>query len=280
MTPLLKDIIMLLDEIAPFSTAEDWDNPGLQVGFPSDEIKKALISLDPAIDALKKAKDVNAQLLLTHHPLIFNRLSNINSAVYPGDVISEALQSRISIVAFHTNLDAAKGGINDILAGIIGIQNIGPLIKNPASDDALDGMGRIGDLADAMPLSTVVRMLMDALGLQGAMVLGAQDKMIKKVAVLGGAGGEEMLRAAEQGADLYITGDIRHHEALIARRLGLALIDGGHFHMEKAAMNLFASKLRDKFNDLGWDLVVEIYEDETAPMQYHGRETDDKCSLF
>jgi GTP cyclohydrolase I len=268
MTPLLKDIIRLLDEIAPFSAAEDWDNPGLQAGFPSDEIKKTLISLDPTIDALKKAKDVNAQLLLTHHPLIFNRLSNINSEAYPGDVISEALRSRISIVAAHTNLDVAKDGINDILAGMMNLQDLRPLIRNPDSCDALDGMGRIGDLPETMSLSAIAGILMDALGLRGAMVLGAPDKTVKKVAILGGAGGEEVSRAYEQGADLYITGDIRHHEALTARRLGLALIDGGHFHLEKAAMNLFANQLKDKVTERGWDLVIENYEDETAPLRY------------
>jgi len=271
MTPLLKDIITLLDEIAPFSAAEDWDNPGLQAGFPSDEIKKALIALDPTIDALRKAKGMNARLLLTHHPLIFNRLSNVISDVYPGDVISEALISGISIVAVHTNLDAAKGGINDILAGMMNLQDLKPLIRNPDSSDTLDGMGRIGDLPDAMTLSAVAGILMGAFGLQGVMALGAPDKKIRKVAVLGGAGGEEISRAHEQGADLYITGDIRHHEALTAQRLGLALIDGGHFHLEKAAMNLFATRLRDRINEQGWDLVIETYEDETAPMQYMAR---------
>jgi dinuclear metal center YbgI/SA1388 family protein len=128
MTQLLVDIITLLDEIAPFSNAEEWDNPGLQVGSPSSEIKKILISLDPAIDALRKAKDINAQLLLTHHPLIFNKLSNVNSEEYPGDVITEALTSGISIVAAHTNLDAARNGINDILAEMLNLQNVKPLI--------------------------------------------------------------------------------------------------------------------------------------------------------
>jgi putative NIF3 family GTP cyclohydrolase 1 type 2 len=129
-------------------------------------------------------------------------------------------------------------------------------------------MGRIGELPKAMQVSEISVMILKALDLKGAMVLGNRDKVIKKVAVLGGAGGDEVLRAHEQGADLYITGDVRHHEALTAKRLGLALIDGGHFHLEKTAMNIFADRLRDKVTERGWDIVIETYKDETAPMWY------------
>jgi GTP cyclohydrolase I len=267
-TPLLKDILKVLDGVAPFSIAEEWDNSGFQVGFLSEKITKVLISLDPTIEALRSARDRNAQLLLTHHPLIFNRLSNINPDVYPGDVISEALTSRVSIVAVHTNLDMAIGGINDILARMIGLQNVGALVKKDNSFDVLDGLGRIGDLPETISLSEVAGIVMDALGATGLMVMGPPDKKIKKVALLGGSGGEEVGRAVEQGADLYITGDIKHNEALLAQGVGLALIDGGHFNLENAAMHLFANILRDKFKDLGWDLIVETYKDEKAPMRY------------
>jgi len=271
MTPLLKDILNVLDGIAPFSMAEEWDNSGFQVGFLSEEIKKALISLDPTIKALRSARERNAQLLLTHHPLIFNRLSNINPDTYPGDVISEALESRVSIVAVHTNLDMGKGGINDILARMIGLQNIEALIKND-SNDTLDGLGRIGYLPKVILLSSVVRIIMDALGTTGLMVMGSPDREIKKVAILGGSGGGELSHASEQGADLYITGDIRHHEALMAQGLGLALIDGGHFNLEMSAMHVFANHLRDRLKDLGWNLIIETYEDEKPPMRYLRRE--------
>jgi len=132
MTHQLKDMLAILDGIAPFSNAEEWDNPGFQVGFLSDEIKKVLISLDPTVMALQKAGERNAQLLLTHHPLIFKGLTSINPDTYPGCVITDAIRSRISIVAVHTNLDMAKGGINDILAGMIGLQDIEALLIKEA----------------------------------------------------------------------------------------------------------------------------------------------------
>ena len=272
MTPLLKDVLEILDETAPFSSAEEWDNPGLQVGFLSDEIRKALISLDPTIDALERAGEINAGLLLTHHPLIFSRLMNIDPSTYPGDVISEALKSRVSIVSVHTNLDRARGGINDILARMIGLQDIEALVKIDGSSDALDGLGRIGHLPKSMSLTSVARVIMDSIGSTGLMVMGPPDREIKKIAVLGGSGGSEVSHASERGADLYITGDIRHHEALMAQTLGLALIDAGHFSMERAAMHFFADHLRDRFKDLGWDIVIEIFKDEEAPMRYLSRE--------
>lgn len=275
MTPQLKDILKTLDVIAPFSMAEEWDNSGFQVGFLSDKIKKAFISLDPTIEALRSARAANAQLLITHHPLIFNPLARIDSNAYPGDVITEALTSRISIVAMHTNFDMAKGGINDILARMIGLQKCEALCKNNEAGDPLEGLGRIGYLPEILPLKTIARIIMDSIGAMGSMIIGAPDKKIKKVAILGGAGGSELSRAAEKGADLYVTGDIRHHDALMAQTLDLALMDVGHFNMERAAMHVFAGDLRDKFKEQGWNLDIEIFEDEKAPMWYLCREDAD-----
>lgn len=268
MTPQLNDILNMLDGIAPFSMAEEWDNPGFQVGFLSDEVKKVLVSLDPTIKALKKAGEREAQLLLTHHPLIFKGLTTINPDSYPGDVISEALKSRISVVAAHTNLDMAKGGINDILASMIGLQDVEALLVKEGVNDKLDGLGRVGNLPKPISLTALAGAVMDVAGSAGLMIMGAADREIRKVAILGGSGGAELSHASEKGADLYITGDIKHHEALLAQSLGLALIDAGHFNMERAAMHVFADQLRERMKELGWDTVIEIFNEEKAPMRY------------
>jgi len=264
----LKDVLKILDEIAPFSAAEEWDNPGLQVGYLSDEVGKVLVSLDPTVSALKKAVKSGAQLLLTHHPLMFKGLAKINPEAYPGDVIAEALRSRISIVAVHTNLDVAKGGINDILAELVGLRDLEALIKKEGSADALEGLGRVGNLPQPMSLTAIARIVMDIVGSDGLMVMGAPDREIRKVAILGGAGGSELNYASQKNADLYITGDVRHHEALMAETLGLALIDAGHFNMERAAMHVFADRLKDRLKGLGRGLVIEVFKDEETPMRY------------
>ena len=273
MMPQLKDMLKILDVMAPFSSAEEWDNPGFQVGFLSDEVEKVLISLDPTIKALQKAIEIDAELLLTHHPLMFKGLTTINPDAYPGDVIAEALKSRVSIVSVHTNLDIAKGGINDILAGMIGLKDLEALITKEGSNNTLEGLGRIGCLPQPMSLAEIAGVVMDAVGSDGLTVMGAADREIKKVAILGGAGGSELGQASQKNADLYITGDVRHHEALTAESLGLALIDAGHFNMERAAMHVFADQLRDRLKQLGWDLIIEIFKDEKTPMRYMSRKT-------
>ncbi|MDY7035856.1 MAG: Nif3-like dinuclear metal center hexameric protein, partial [Thermodesulfobacteriota bacterium] len=156
MVPKLKDILNILEEIAPAYSAEEWDNPGLQVGYPSQEVNKIFVALDPTLKAVEKALKSNAQLLLTHHPLIFKSLSCINKEIYPGNVISEALKKGISIVAAHTNLDVAQGGINDILANLFSLDNIEALWKRDDFKFDNAGIGRIGDLPEPMKLGDMV----------------------------------------------------------------------------------------------------------------------------
>jgi GTP cyclohydrolase I len=263
MSPSLRDILKELDEIAPFSMAEEWDNPGLQVGSPSDKISKILVSLDPTLRAVQWACKRKAGLLLTHHPLIFKPVSCIDRDAYPCNIIGEALRSDVSIVALHTNLDMAKGGINDILAQLIGLQSIEALPTG-----STDGLGRIGNLPEEMSLFSVASIIMKAFKTTALPVMGPKDKIIKRIAIVGGSGGGEIPRASERGADLFVTGDNKHHEALQAEANGLALIDAGHYNMERAAMEVFAKNLDRHLKGLGWEIDVEIYKDEMAPMTY------------
>ena len=116
MFPSLKQVINTLDELAPFELAEKWDNSGLQVGSYDWVIEKILVALDPTLEAVRRASSTGAQLLITHHPLLFRSVSCIDLNIYPGDVIREAIQNDIAIIATHTSLDSAKKGINYHLA--------------------------------------------------------------------------------------------------------------------------------------------------------------------
>ncbi|MBW2609783.1 MAG: Nif3-like dinuclear metal center hexameric protein [Deltaproteobacteria bacterium] len=267
MVPTLKDILNLLDEIAPFSIAEEWDNPGLQVGYPSQEITKILIALDPTISAIEESSDRKVQLLLTHHPLIYKSLSHINRAAYPGDVIFEAFKQGISIVAAHTNLDVAQGGINDILADLFGLQNL-EVLQEKESTASGTGLGRIGNLPEPVRLSAMIETVKKVLGTMSVMVVGHGDTEIGRVAVVGGSGGGMVPTASVKGASLLITGDVGHHETLEAETLGLALIDAGHFYTERAALRPFADHFKEKLKERVWDVIVEVYEDEKNPMRY------------
>lgn len=268
MLPKLKDILSLLNEMAPFHYAEEWDNSGLQVGNLYNPINKIFISLDPSINALRSALEGNAQLLLTHHPLIFNPLSQLDYAIYPGDIIVEAIRKEISIVSMHTNLDVAEGGINDMLANLFSLQNQEVLhVRDDLKIDRI-GLGRIGDLPEPLGLSSMIEKVKGALEATTVRVSRKEDLDIKRVAVVGGSGGSMVAVASRKGADLFITGDVSHHDALKAEKLGLALIDAGHFFSERAAMALFADNLQECLYRKDMDVMVEVYRQEIGPMGY------------
>ena len=266
MKPTLQEILMLIDEIAPFSMAEEWDNSGLQVGDPQQEIGKILVALDPTVKTLQIASEIGAQLLLTHHPLIFKPLSNITQDTYPGDVLFESIQKGVSIVAAHTNLDAARMGINHMLSDLLGLLNAEPLEERGDPGNRATGFGRIGNLKKPTDLAVLTENVKNLLGNLNPKVLGQKDQEILRVAVMGGAGGSYISLAKKKGADVLITGDVRHHEALEAQALNLALIDAGHFHTEKAALRRFTDFFRIKIEGMERGLVVEFYNDEKNPM--------------
>lgn len=265
MTAKLKEVLDLLEEIAPARLAEPWDNSGLQVGSYSQEIRKIFLALDPTLNALREAKKASAQLLLTHHPLIFRPLSRLVIDSYPQNVIFEAAKNKISVVAVHTNLDVAKGGINDILAELLGLRHVEVLREVDGEDDT--GLGRIGNLTKSTPLSVVVNNVKGMLGVESVKVVGQGDLPILRIAVVGGSGGDLVGLASEKGADLLLTGDVGHHHALEAESMGMALIDGGHFHTEKVAFRDFARSLKEAITIKGWELEVAVDEDESDPMQ-------------
>ena len=269
MVPRIKDILDRLEQIAPIVLAEPWDNPGLQVGSYSQEVRKIFLSLDPTLKTLDSAKRRNAQLLFTHHPLIFKPLSLLDINTYPGDVISEAVKSGVSVIAAHTNLDMAKGGINDILADLLELEHVGVLEKKDEAEGV--GLGRIGELPAVRRLSAVVEDVKGIFGTEKVKVVGREDKQVRRLAVVGGSGGSLVSLASRKGADLLVTGDIGHHHALEAESLGIALIDAGHFHTEKTAFGAFAELLRDMVTEWGWEVDIEVDEDETDPMG-HGWE--------
>jgi dinuclear metal center YbgI/SA1388 family protein len=266
MIPKLKDFLDLLEQIAPARFAEPWDNPGLQIGSYTQEVRTIFLALDPTLKALTSASKNGAQVLLTHHPLIFKPISRLEIHRYPQDVIVQAAKSKISVVAAHTNLDVAKGGMNDILAHMLGLQHIEVLSK--ADEEKGVGLGRIGDLPEPTEFSYVVNHIKGVLRAEKLRLVGQGDRLVRRLAVVAGSGGSLVALASEKGADLLLTGDVSHHHALEAESLGIALIDGGHFHTEKAAFRDFAGRLREVLTGKGWDVTVEVYEDETSPIHY------------
>ena len=276
--PKLRDLIEILDQIAPKQWAESWDNPGLQVGFLDQTIEKIVLSLDPSPQAVEYAAAQEAQLLLTHHPLIFKPLSNIRGNDYPGSVVYDAIRRGICIVAMHTNLDAAAEGINTILAGLLGLEKIEPLCPEKGGQEVRVehgkktsykiGLGCIGDLSKPCSLSEFVQRTKKLLGLELLKLVGDTACTVKRVAVVGGSGGSLIKDAFFKGADLLVTGDVTYHQAREAEFLGLAVIDGGHFATERVAFRQFGKYLKKKISNDGWKIEVLFNDKETDPLIY------------
>lgn len=265
--PDLETLIKVLDKEFPLTLAEEWDNSGLQVGSGEQIIKKILVALDPSAGAVNKAALINAQLLITHHPLIFKTISCIDSSIYPGNVIKDAIKNDISIVAFHTNLDSAKNGLNDILAEILDLENVDVLDPKETPYGDGFGLGRIGDLSDTVDFSSCVKRVKELFSAKNLKVAGPYDALIKRVAVVGGSGGDMIQVAAKKGADLLITGDIGYHDALTAEFFGINVIDAGHFNTERAAMVAYVKKMEGIFNKNNMDVTLEIYKEEINPIR-------------
>ncbi|MFC1839017.1 Nif3-like dinuclear metal center hexameric protein [Thermodesulfobacteriota bacterium] len=267
MFPDIETILKVLDEEFPLTLAEEWDNSGLQVAADKQIIKKILVALDPSPNAVSKAASIDARLLITHHPLIFKAISCIDSKVYPGNVIKEAIKNDVSIIAFHTNLDSARGGFNDILAETLDLDNIDVLgAKENVSGDSF-GPGRIGDLPGAVEFSSYVKRVKELFKAKYLKVSGPDDALIKRVAIVGGSGGDMIPEAAKEGADLLITGDIGHHDALNAESCGINIIDAGHFNTERTALGVFIKKMEEIFNNNNMDVTMEIYNEEINPIR-------------
>jgi len=266
MTPTLHDVLGLLNQLAPLELAESWDNPGLQVGDLSQGISKICVSLDPTLESLRASLKQGAQLLLTHHPLIFKAVNSLDVHSYPADVILEAARGGISIVAVHTNLDMAQMGINDMLAGQLGLREV--VVLREIDGRAGCGLGRIGTLPSPVLLSSFVQDVKEILGTDRLRLVGNLEKQIRCVAVVGGSGGSLIKDAFDKGADLLVTGDIGHHEALEARALGLALVDGGHFLTERLGLRKFTEYFEDTLKERDWEVRVTFLKDEIDPMYW------------
>lgn len=264
MIPTVGDFLRLIERIAPIKLAEPWDNPGLQIGDSEQKITKIFSSLDPTLDALITASEINAQVLFTHHPLIFKSVSHIEINTYPGQILARAARGNISVVTAHTNLDVAGGGINDILADLMGLQNVEAL--QPHHKEPGVGLGRVGDLPETTNLFTLANTVKMMLGADHIRLVGQKTDPIRRVAVVGGSGSSLIASAARSGADVLVTGDVGHHAALEAKTLGITLMDAGHFHTEKTAFNIFCENLENLLKKEGWEVGVETDSIQMDPI--------------
>lgn len=244
----VKEIYQYIDDIAPFSTQLDYDNAGLLMGSMDQEADRVLVSLDVTAEVAREAARRKCQLIVSHHPLIFHGLKSVITDDPIGAVVLELGRRNIALVSAHTNWDQAPGGVSEVLLDRLGITPEGFLESAGTTADGKPyGMGAVGVLKEAMEAKAFAKMVKTALNARGLRVT-LDDRPVRRVAVCGGAGGDLLGKAAAWGADAYVTADVKYHEFLEARQLGVTLIDGGHFATEDPAMDTLCEKLKSAFD--------------------------------
>lgn len=228
------DIEASIEKLAPKATAEPWDNVGLLIGDKNREVKKVMVMLDADINTVKEAVENGVDTIVTHHPLFISPLKNITDKK-----ILTLIENKISLISAHTNLDNAKGGVNDALAGKLGLKNV---------EDVEFGtlITRMGDV-EPCSLLQFISLVKTSLGIKKVRFVGDLTKEVKKVAVLGGSGADLYAYAKEAGADVYVTADMKYHQAQAAYEDGMCMVDAGHYETERCIGQYLVDYLQKEF---------------------------------
>ncbi len=247
----LPDIITCLETLAPLSCACAWDNPGLLAGRLSREVSKILIALDATDQVVDLAVKEGCDLLLTHHPLIFQPLKKINDQDFIGRRLLSLIRADISCYSMHTNFDAAPGCMADLAAERLGLRNPVPLdvIGEWPDTKRPYGIGACGSLERPVSIKELALLVKERFGLPFVNVYGAEgEKPVSRAAVCPGSGKGMGPLALAAGADVLITGDIGHHEGIDSVAMGLPIIDGGHYGLEYGFMDFMEHYIKAKIN--------------------------------
>ena len=257
------EILTFLETLAPRSMKMDWDNVGLLCGGRNRPVTKILVALDPFEGVCKEAAQWGAELIVTHHPLIFSPLKAITDETSIGRAVQLLCAHGISAINAHTNLDCAPGGVNDCLAAALGLQDLH--VISPSGVDALGrewGLLRQG-VVENQPLSDFLSHVKAALRCEGLRYVEV-GKPVHRVAVGGGACASELMDAVNAGCDTFVTADVKYNQFWDAHDLGLNLIDAGHFPTENPVVGLLAAKLAANFPDV----TVKISETHRDCMKF------------
>ena len=240
---LVKDIYRLIDTMAPFSSQEEWDNSGLLVGRADQKVDRVLVTLDCTGEAVAHARQTGAQLILSHHPVIFSPLRTLD----PSHPAVAAAVGGMAVLCAHTNVDKAEGGLSDWMAEALGLSFPQPL--------AGEAFGRVCALVPPLTAPQLAQRIRNGLGTTSVNYTD-NGRPIRTDCVCSGAGGSLLETAHAAGCDALICGDVKHDRFLLSRELGVALFDCGHYFSEQIFVPHMAAVLRDAF--LG--LIVEEYD--------------------
>ena len=250
MSVTVGQVLALLERIAPLEAAEEWDNVGLLAGSREASVNCVLCALDLTERVLDEAIAQGAQLIVTHHPILFRGRHNLCEDDAEGRLLCRLVRAGISLIAMHTNFDNAHPGVNDALAARLGLTDVEPLESGMC----------IGSVKETT-LNAFADATRQALG--GAVrMYGDGGSTVRRVVVLGGAGEDFAEIALRAGADVYVTGEMAYHKALNAVDAGLCVLEAGHAATEKPAISLLAGGLQNAANDVQYKIRVLCSEQE------------------
>ena len=238
----VRDIDNYLTEISPKNLSESWDNDGVMIcSRPDKEVKKVLVALDATSDVIDYAAKNGFDLIVSHHPFIFKKLSRITGFEYKN--LETLIKNDVSVLSYHTRLDSAEGGVNDALAQTLGLSDI------HGFGGEREDFGRVGELDNEMSGQEFALYLKEKLGCDVRCAFN-DGKKIKTVAVLGGSGKDFVYEAMMAGADAYVTSEIPHNLFIDAKVRDFALYDCGHYYTENPVCDKIKKFLTDKFDGL------------------------------
>ncbi|WP_435300287.1 Nif3-like dinuclear metal center hexameric protein [Timonella sp. A28] len=288
----LENIVTHFEELYPPHLAEPWDKPGLAVGDITSPVRKIYFALDATRAVIDDAVAWGADLIVTHHPFLFNPLDSVTTRTDRGASIYTLIAHNCALFSAHTNADSARRGVNDALADTIGLINTRPL--TPQADDETLGLGRVGELTQPMTLHSLAQHVADVLpqAAQGIRTVGDPDALVHKIAVLGGSGGSLLNIIASSDADVYITSDLKHHDVLDyveaqnqTARITAAhthateenptakphLIDTAHWASESVWLPYAAHDVASTLADKGITIETKVSDITTDPWTFHTR---------
>jgi len=255
--PKLNEIIPVIESVAPPGLAEAWDNSGLQFGHPDAVIRRIMVGLDPTPEAVREAAEFGAGLLLTHHPFFFGTVKRLDFGYGQGEALAFAVRAGLAVYSAHTSFDSANPGVSDSLADVLGLLDRRPLEPARGRTDGA-GLGRVGRLPSEVTALEAAEAIKEDLGCAYVRLVGDPGRTVRSAAFCGGSGGSLIDKVIETGADLYVTGDVKYHEALRALEAGLIVIDVGHYHSERFAMPMLARLISDGLAAAGLEVEVAV----------------------
>ena len=237
----VKDVIKVIEDFAPISIQEGWDNSGLCIGSPEDEVTSVMFALDCTEALVDEAAQCGADMIITHHPLIFSGLKTISPENQVGAAVIKAIRHGIAVYAAHTNADKVIAGVSGAMAAKLGLENVRILDE----DGDGTGLGVVGELPQPLTAEQAIALVKDKFSLKVMKTSQPVDGLINRVAMCGGSGGSLIPMARKSGAQLYISGDISYHNFFTPD--GFMIMDIGHYESEIEIVNILFSLIKKNF---------------------------------